>query len=188
MYKTKITLAFISLLFFLFLSWNCTKIDTTSIGSSLIPAVDNVNTFETFLDVAANTIDTNNCTSIIVSEDHALGIINNDPIFGKSAATLYTELEPSVFPFNFLGTKANRKLDSVVLILSYKSTFGDSTVAQKVDVFEINPTGSPTFKPDTSSCKFYDYVRTVLGSKIYKPVNLKDTIKAFQDTTATRQL
>lgn len=184
MYRNKTTLAFTGLLFFSFLSWNCTKIDTTTIGSSLIPVVDNVNTFETFIDVAANTIDTSgDCTTVSQLQDQALGIINNDPLFGKSSATIYTELEPLAFPFNFQGKPIDRKLDSVVLVLSYKATFGDSSVSQKVTIFEINTTGTK-FKPDTSSCTFYPYINfTSLGSKIFKPVNLKDTVKAFQDTT-----
>ncbi len=82
MYRNKTTLGLTGLLFFSLLIWNCTKIDTTKIGSGLIPAVDNVNTFETILDVAANTIDTSaDCTSISSSEDHPLGIISNDPLF-----------------------------------------------------------------------------------------------------------
>ena len=38
----------------IFLLTACTKIDTTHLGSDLIPSVDNVNTFETTLDVVAN--------------------------------------------------------------------------------------------------------------------------------------
>jgi len=38
-------------LFLAFINWGCSKLDTTDIGSDLLPAVDNVNTFDTVLTI-----------------------------------------------------------------------------------------------------------------------------------------
>lgn len=177
MIRTKLSLAFTAVLFFSFLNWHCTKIDTTSIGSGLIPGVDNVNTFDTTLSVIANNFDSTlqgkNCTVIYPTDDHVLGTITNDPLFGTTKATLYTELKPSGFPFYLPAKPSDRTLDSIVLVLSYRRTFGDSTQPQSVSVFEL----SNNFKPDSSTCSSYAFNPTLLGSATYIPKNLKDTFR-----------
>ena len=187
MIRTKFSLAFSTLIFFSLLNWHCTKIDTTNIGGSLIPAVDNVNTFDTIINVIANNIDSvpfgKECATIYPTDQHALGYIGNDPYFGTTKATIYTELKPANFPFSFDAKPAARTLDSIVLVLSYKKTWGDSTIPQTVTVHEI----SNTFTPDSSSCSSYSFNAAVLGAVTYKPQRLSDSIKVFRDTTA-RQL
>jgi len=184
--RTKLPLAFTGLLFFSFLSWNCTKIDTTTLGGNLIPAIDNVNTFDTLINVVANNIDSvplgKACAIVYPTDDHALGYIGNDPYFGTTKATIYAELKPA-FPFSFEGKPAERTLDSVVLILSYRKAYGDSTSPQGVRVHEI----SGTFTPDSNTCSSYPFNAVALGSATYIPQRLKDSIKAFRDTT-TNQL
>lgn len=182
MIRTKLPLAFTGLLFFSFLSWNCTKIDTTTLGGNLIPAIDNVNTFDTLINVVANNIDSvpfgKECTIVYPTDDHVLGYIGNDPYFGTTKATIYTELKPA-FPFSFGGKPAERTLDSIVLVLSYRKAYGDSTSPQGVRVHQI----SNTFTPDSNTCSSYPFNAAALGSATYIPQRLKDSIKAFRDTT-----
>ena len=182
--RTKLPLAFTGLIFFSLLNWHCTKIDTTNLGSGLIPAVDNVNTFDTIISVVANNFDSipfgKECAIIYPTDEHALGYIGNDPLFGTTKATIYTELKPAAFPFYFEAKPADRTLDSVVLVLSYKRTYGDSTtIPQRVEVHEI----ANTFNPDSSSCSFYPFNAPVLGSATYIPQRLSDSVKAFRDTS-----
>jgi hypothetical protein len=183
--RTKLPLAFTALLFFSLLNWHCTKINNTDIGGELIPTVDNVTTFEEIVSVIANNIDSipagKGCTTIYPTDDHVLGTITNDPLFGTTKATIYTEFKPPVFPFSLSGKPAERILDSIVLILSYRKTFGDSLTAQTVEVHEIN--ASKGFLPDSSSCTSYSLKATVLGSKTYIPKSLNDSVKAFRDTS-----
>ena len=182
MVRTKLPLAFTALIFFSLLSWQCTKIDTTNLGGGLIPVVDNINTFETILNVVANNFDSTQfpkgCATIYPTDDHALGYIGNDPYFGTTKATIYTELKPSTFPFSFAATPADRTLDSVVLVLSYKRSFGDSTTQQSVEVHEIGK----TFTPDSSTCSVYPIKAAILGSVTYTPQNLKNPVTDFKDT------
>ncbi|MDQ6755440.1 MAG: DUF4270 domain-containing protein, partial [Bacteroidota bacterium] len=182
MIKTKPTLAFTAFIFFSFLNWHCNKIDTTEIGSGLLPAVDNVNTFELILPVVSNNFDSSkkDCATIFPTDEHALGYIGNDPLFGKTTATIYTELKPNIFPFYFSGKPNERTLDSIVLVLSYRRTYGDSTLQQSVIVHKLL---SP-FKPDSSICSSYSFEAAVLGTANYKPQNFKtDTVKAIGDTS-----
>ncbi len=179
MFRNSLSLSAISICLFCFVNWSCTKIDNTSIGADLLPAVDNVNTFETTINVVANNIDSSstNCFTIYPLEDHSLGYISNNPLFGKTQSTIYTELKPPSYPFKFA---ANSTIDSIVLVLSYTSSYGDTTVPQKVNVYQI----AGSFKPDSSSCKSYDYSTQALGSAIYIPQQLKDSVKGFKDTSS----
>ncbi len=188
MITTKLRLTFTGLLFISFLNWQCTKIDTTTIGGGLIPVVDNVNTFELILPVVANNFDSvaqnKECAIIYPGADHVLGTITNDPYFGSTKATIFTELKPVNYPFYFSGTTANRTLDSVVLVLNYTGTYGDTTVAQGIEVYEIS--GSK-FNPDSSSCTTYPTKNLLLGSSTYTPKNLNDSVFLFKERT-TNQL
>ena len=170
---------FFSLLFFCLLSWNCTKIDTTNIGSDLLPVVDNVNTFDTLINVIANNFDSTDCAKVYSGDDHVLGYIGNDPYFGKTTAAIFTELKPASFPYSFPATEANMTLDSVVLVLSYKRLYGDSVTPQKVNVYQV----STGFKFDSSTCTSQTFDPPVLGSKIYLPARLSDSIFSPNDTS-----
>ncbi len=91
MFKCQFKSALPVVLFLFFLSWSCTKIDTTELGQGLIPVVDNINTFDTTIDVIVNNFDSvsSECDSVIASDLHALGVIDNDPYFGKTYANIY---------------------------------------------------------------------------------------------------
>ncbi len=141
-------------LFLCLLSWNCTKIDNTIIGSDLLPVVDNVNTFDTLIDVIANNFDSADCARVYPADDHVLGYISNDPYFGKTTAAIFTELKPANFPYSFPATAADITLDSVVLVLSYKRLYGDSAIPQKIDVYQVSTVITRKLK----RIKFYSMV------------------------------
>ena len=126
MFKSQYKIAVTGILISFFFVLGCTKIDTTKLGQDLIPTVDNIHTFDTTLNViAANFDDPNTCDSIVASDLHALGIISNDPLFGKTSANIYMELKPSVFPFAFPDHDTDSLfLDSAVLVLQYSHSFG----------------------------------------------------------------
>lgn len=184
MFRTSICASAIYLLFFCFLNWNCTKIDNTTVGAGLLPAVDNINTFETTLDVIANNFDSvsKDCAQIYPLDDHVLGTITNDPYFGTTTAAIFTELKPATFPYKLPATFANITLDSIVLVLSYKRLYGDSILPQKVNVYQVSATD--TFRFDSSTCTTLTNDPLLLGSATYIPKNLKDSVKGFEENSA----
>lgn len=182
MYRFKVPLVISALFAITFFSWNCTKIDATSIGGGIIP--DNVSTFDSSISVIAINYDSvaTFCDTLYRHSEHALGIISNDPKFGKSTASIFTEFKPASFPFSFPQVKDSLYGDSVVLILQHTKTFGDSTVPQKVNVFQLaqNP-----FKVDSSytSCYSFPYDNFSLGNAVYYPNHFSDTSRSFNDTS-----
>ena len=56
----------------LFFQESCTKIDTTTLGVDLIPTVDNVNTFDTTLEVISSSYFLPDSTTIGATASHAL--------------------------------------------------------------------------------------------------------------------
>ena len=128
----------IAVAIFIFVS-ACTKIESTTIGSGLIPPVDGVTTIDTTLDVFTNNFIDPLAESLKVykSDDHVIGTITNDLYFGKTIARTYLELKPTFYPFKFNNTYAV-SADSAVLILSYKGTFGDTALNQTWEVRELN--------------------------------------------------
>lgn len=179
-----------SLIFF-----SCKKInEATSLGDDLIPPVDNIHTFDTVLDVQAfnDTFSIATDSTIITkSYTHYLGLISNDPFFGRTDARMYLQLKPNYFPFFFSGKPDSLHIDSVVLVLDYVDVYGDTTVPQTVNVYEIAQ-GSD-FHAD-SIYKYSGYrVREnnisyagLLGSRTFQPLVLNDSVMAFQDTTVNQ--
>lgn len=127
----------IPVVFFLFLS-SCTKIESTNIGSGLFPPIDGVTTLDTTLDVITNNfIDTlGDSAKVYKTDDHVVGVINNDPLFGKTVAKAYFELKPTSYKFSFQNAPTVN-VDSAVLILSYKGVFGDTLINQNWEVREL---------------------------------------------------
>lgn len=126
-----------------FFNWSCTKLDTTNLGSDLIPAVDNVNTFADTLDINSRQGIFADSFKISGLENNLLGLISNDPVFGSTEANIYVQLKPTFFPY-FFGNAGDTlvAVDSVVLGLSYKGAWGDTTKLQNLEVYEIT---DPTF-------------------------------------------
>jgi len=172
-----------------FLASSCKRInEATELGGETLP--DGVNTFDTTL----TSLQTYNHIfdplkdSVRVSgdEDQILGNILNDPLFGKTNAKLFLELKPESYPWSFSGVykKDSLYIDSVVMVLGWNGSYGDTTAPQRVNVWEIDPNAD--FRIDS----FYTIHdpgfahTTFLGTKTFVPKNLRDSVKAFQDTTA----
>lgn len=116
----------------------CTRISSTELGGGLIPAVDGVNTFDTVFNVNTDTYDDRDTIRIYKSDTHVLGVINNDPLFGKSSASMFFEVASNVYPLSMQGVRDSIIVDSAVLILSYRGFYGDSLQPLKLNVHEIN--------------------------------------------------
>ncbi|HUR65541.1 MAG TPA: DUF4270 family protein [Chitinophagaceae bacterium] len=173
----------------------CRKINEfTEVGGDIIPAIDNITTFDTSLSVQVFN-DTfglaTDSTRLTTSDVHFLGLIgpgsNADPIFGQTDARIFMELKPEFFGTYPFARKDSLKLDSVVLVLSYVERYGDSTVGQNVRVYELNQ----AFKSDSTYLirkEPFTY-NTLLNDPTSPlpfifPSKLDDSVKAFRDTTA----
>jgi hypothetical protein len=167
---------------------SCRKInEATTLGDDLIPPVDNITTFDTLLDVEVFTDSFTLATDSAYAYspfDHFLGQITNDPLFGKTNAQIFLELKPDSYRHTFLNKPDSLFIDSVVLVLDYKETYGDTTVPQTINVSEIGGQISD-FRYDTVY-KFRESTIPklgLLGSRTFEPRLLNDSVKAYQDTT-----
>ncbi|MFZ9687230.1 MAG: DUF4270 family protein [Chitinophagaceae bacterium] len=167
-------------LVFLFVIIGCTKVKNTDIGVDLLPAIDNVTTFDTTLSVAVETAFIPDSLMPRVTRDlygavgdFVLGHLSNEPVFGATTASAYYELKPTEYPFNFENKPDSLYLDSVVLGLKWRNTFGDTNGIQGIDVYKV----SEFIRPDTS----YPLSASVsygelLGTSKFAPSILNDSI------------
>jgi Domain of unknown function (DUF4270) len=174
----------------IFFVFSCAKVDTTDLGNELIPAVDNVNTFETRLDIATNNFLFNDTTQMQYNLDHAVGIIENDPDFGKTEAALYFDVSPAAFGTYPFGKKDSiLAVDSVVLSLAFKNLYGDSNSVQKFEVFEIDQAAEFRYS-SISDYKLnhpdFDVVPTALGSRTFDFKLLNDSVHYINGTDTLR--
>ena len=146
MQSKSLRLSFAVLAFISFSYWGCTKIDTTELGADLIPAVDNVHTFEEILPVVGAREPNIDTTRLGNTENHIVGRIN-DPVFGNTNADFFMQVNPGTFPYYFGNPKdtinstlaPGTKFDSVILCLSYKGFYGDTSVPQTLKVYSLDP-------------------------------------------------
>ncbi|MEO6406372.1 MAG: DUF4270 family protein [Ferruginibacter sp.] len=176
---------------FVIINWSCTKLDTTNLGIDVIPAVDNVTTFGDTLDINSTQGVFNDTTKLTAAEDHVLGKISNDPLFGTTDASIFFQLKPGYFPYYF-GTAGDTLVgvDSVILTLAYKGVWGDSTVPQVLEVRKIEDPlfDSPyvarllSYRPDLTGS-------TVIGSKTIDIRSLPTQVKFAHNTdSSTNQI
>jgi hypothetical protein len=166
---------------------SCRKInEATELGGGIIPLIDGVNTFDTIITVQAYN-DTfglaNDSQYLSKGEEFFLGRINNDPLFGKTDARIFMELKPPVFPYYFANRPDSLTIDSVVLVLDYVETYGDTMIPQTINVYEMDQ--SNNFRSDTAYLvrqNPFTY-STLLGSRTFAPNILNDSIKVYKDTT-----
>lgn len=187
MFKSQLKASVTGVLILLFFAYGCTKIDTTNLGQGLIPVVDNIHTFDTTLTVIANNMDDLSlCDSIERADLHALGIIAGDPLFGNTTASIYMELKPGSYPFAFPASDAGTfAIDSVVLVLKYANSYGDTNALQKVEVFPL----LDKFKVDSSytTCNVFNYDNSnPLGEQFYYPRSFKDSLHGFEEDAANQ--
>jgi hypothetical protein len=116
----------------------CTRITSTELGAGLIPGVDGVNTLDTTLDVITDNFIDPDTARIYKTDNHVLGAITNDPLFGRTEARMLFQLMPEFYPFFISGPKDSLVADSAVLILSYRGFYGDSTQPLRVSVDELS--------------------------------------------------
>ena len=169
---------------------SCSKInEATDLGGGVIPGVDGVNTFDTVINVDTyNSIFEPLKDSVRVgrSNDHILGNITSDPLFGKTNAKIFLEMKPEFYKWNFNGVynKDSLVLDSVVMVLGWKGTYGDTLSPVRLRVWEMDQ--SNDFRQDTFLVMRTEYFTysNLLGSRDVLPYQLKDSVKAFRDTTA----
>ena len=121
---------------------SCRKInEATELGGDLIPAVDHINTFETFLDVETDNSIWNGSTNVQLNDNVALGALN-DPEFGSTKADVYFNYGPALYGtsnFPFYNKDSIQGFDSVVVSLAYAGFYGDTIQNLSVRVFETQP-------------------------------------------------
>lgn len=116
----------------------CTRISTSEIGLGLLPSMDAVNTKDTIFDVETQTVEYPDSLRIYGTDEHVLGSISNDPMFGTTQASMYFQLKPSYFPFYIPGQKDSVTIDSAVLVLSCRGFYGDSTSSLTINLNKIS--------------------------------------------------
>ncbi|MFO7618020.1 MAG: DUF4270 domain-containing protein [Bacteroidales bacterium] len=84
----------------------------------------------------------------------------NDPLFGRSTASLLTQVRLSSNDVNF-GEGA--QVDSIVLLLKYHTYYGDTTTPQRIRVFEMMEGIHPdsTYYSNLNVEPFYDPARPI---------------------------
>lgn len=118
---------------------NCTKINPTDIGTDLLPAVDNVHTFDTTLRVYTTNYLFDDSSRAPYTASHALGIVEDDPEFGKTEAQIYLSVVPNATSRNpFIALDSVVGIDSAFLSLGYTGVImGDSNSTQRFAIYEI---------------------------------------------------
>ncbi|HEX2606376.1 MAG TPA: DUF4270 family protein, partial [Flavisolibacter sp.] len=186
---------FVTTVFALIAIVSCKKInEATDLGGDLIPAVDNVTTFEKFLDVETDNRLFNDTTRYTTSDYGALGTMN-DGVFGTTRADLYFNLSSSAYgtyPYIINPSQSNDpsvfQIDSVVMQLAYKGNYGDSTSEQTIQVYEL-PTKISGFTDSTYKNFVGDDLPTIgssLGATSFIPSKLKDSIRVINKTDTFR--
>ncbi|MBL7703529.1 MAG: DUF4270 family protein [Ferruginibacter sp.] len=177
MQKRLLPLAITALLLSL-IGWNCTKLDTTDIGGDLLPDVDNVRTFADTLLINTTQGFFNDSTAVGRYDDHAIGKITNDPLFGTTTANVYMQLKPPFYPYYFGNVNDTIVgFDSVVLCLKYTGFWGDSILPVGLEVREVSDN---TFRDSVQKLNTTAYrpagLGTVLGTAVVDARRMADTI------------
>ncbi|MFN0082435.1 MAG: hypothetical protein ACKVOM_07930 [Ferruginibacter sp.] len=135
----------------------CTKLDTTTLGSDLV-TVDNINTFADTLSVNATQGIFNDSTILQKSDNHAIGAITTDNLFGSTDARIYVQFKPTFYPFYFgnAGDTVNgipaAGLDSAFVCLSYRGAWGD-TSSNTTQTFEVRAIIDDDFRRKTDTIR-----------------------------------
>jgi hypothetical protein len=157
-YSTKAVLALLCIC----LLSNCTKLDTTQQGADVLE-VDNINTFEEILEVSteqgifgaypgSTMLNPTDSGYLRKNENHAIGHVA-DAGFANTNARIFLQLKPQFFPYYFgsagdttrFGTPGlgsgpvslKAGLDSVFLCLSYRAAYGDTSISNLSQTFEV---------------------------------------------------
>lgn len=156
----------------------CTKIENTTLGGDLIPSVDNINTFDTVLEVIATNEIPNDSTRLFVNDAHIAGAIDNDPQFGSSRASIFFEMKPSSYPY-LVSTDSITHFDSAVLVLDYLGYYGDSVSPVTLRLYEANKkvNADTTLLPNyTMNPDLAANTGRFWGQKTMRPIDFRDTV------------
>jgi hypothetical protein len=121
------------------LSSACTRVSNSELGLGLLPSLDAINTKDTIIEVETETVDIPDSLIVYGSDNHILGEINNDPLFGTTKATMFFQLLPDFFPYFIQGSKDSIIADSAVLTLKFAGFYGDSSKPVKINLHQIDP-------------------------------------------------
>ena len=163
-------------------NWSCTKLDTTTIGSDLIPEVDNIHTFADTLEI--NTLQGifNDSTKLSLTDNYVYGK-TTDPLLGGTNARLFLQFKPGFYPYYF-GSPLDTitAFDSVVLCLSYKGAYGDTLNAMTPIELQVNEVASTVHGEWDSLGTFRDInYAPVIGNALSAPVNIDlPTVKSYR--------
>jgi hypothetical protein len=175
-FKRILPITTIGFLSFVIISISCNKLDTTDIGGDLLPAIDNINTFETTLPVITTQGIFNDTTLLSKTQDHIVGSISNDAVFGKSNANIYLELKPGFFKYYWGNAKDTIVgFDSVILCLNYKGFFGDTTAPQVLKAYQVS-NAVTDFKDSGYRLNYAPALGNQIGSANIVPQNLKNWV------------
>jgi hypothetical protein len=162
---TKRILSFLAACWGVFQLSSCKE--NTILPSDLIPAIDNISTFQsdTFTVISHNIYQDSALTGGLSGTSrisnaptyyHALGCILADPAFGKTSGAIHVEVLPPVSNFAFKtdypGT--TRTIDSVILSIPFKSSYGD-TLNPQFQTYRLYRS-LKTFSRDSAQ---YDFTR-----------------------------
>jgi len=181
----------IQVLFIVISLGSCTKIKSTDIGAELLPDADRVATFDTILPVITtnflfgdSALPRMGRTYTGAVSEHALGSINNDPLFGTTKASIFMELKPDSYKYYFENKPDSLTLDSVVLCLSWTRTWGDTNAVQRIGVYALDEKMRvDSSYPITAN---FAYSRK-LGEASFVPSTLDDSVY-LKGKTLARQL
>ena len=169
------------------IGFGCTKIDTTTLGSDLV-AIDNINTFADTLSVSNATQGPfiNDSTILGKKENHIIGNITSDPLFGTTESAIFVQFKPTFYPFFFgnagdtVKNNINAGLDSAFVCLSFRGIYGDSSAMAMPQNFEIREINNDSFRIKTDTLRRLNYRptvnSTVLGSVSITPQIIKKKI------------
>lgn len=171
---------------------SCKRInEATSIGGNVIPPIDGVTTFDTTMEVEAfNMLFASNEDSFysVRSDGHLIGTISGDPLFGKTYAKMFIQLKPFFYKWTFsnITNPDSLHLDSVVLVLGWQGTYGDTNTMQRFRVYEMDQANKFTIDSNYLIREQSFTYSSFLGQKDFYPYQLKDSVKVFRDTTANQ--
>lgn len=181
--------SFFSCLIFGFFA--CTKITNTDIGSGLFPPVDGVITKDTVLDVITKN-ESFDSVNVGFSDDHVLGY-THDPVFGTTTASINFQVAPPFTPLTFGAGSDSLFFDSVVLSLSYKGIWGDSTPEHVAfRVYEMDPENKFTVDSSYNNTISFEKGTELTEFTTAKDVDITklndpDTLKTYNEN-ATNQV
>jgi hypothetical protein len=164
----------------------CTRISTTEIGTGLIPAVDGVNTFDTTFQVITDNIPVDSIRTSKYQE-HSLGFISNDPIFGRTQAIVNLEVKPLFYPQTFEVRHDSITLDSAVLVLRYVDVWGDTATPISFNVFEV----ASKIKPDSVYPNYASFAATGPQLNVPKSYDIRsfkrsDTLNRYKEPSTNQ--